>query len=119
MGETYARVAIRGLGKETVEEMQLLVDTGSIYSWLRAETLRSLGVKPRARRVFNTIEGKSIEIEVGDAFVEYDGEAAPTVIVFGLSENAEVLGLHALESLGLEVDPVSCTLRRSGSLLAV
>ncbi len=84
-----------------------------------AHGLRRLGVRPRARRVFNTIEGKSIERDVGDALVEYDGEAAPTAIVFGLSEDAEVLGLHALESLGLEVDPVSRTLRRSGSLLAV
>ncbi len=119
MGEIYARVAIHGVNKDTVEEVQLLADTGSIYSWLRAETLKRLGVKPRGRRVFTTIEGKSIEREVGHALVEYDGEAAPTVVVFGLSEDAEVLGLHALESLGLEVDPVSRTLRRSGSLLAV
>lgn len=119
MGETYANVAIHGVNKDTVEEVQLLVDTDSIYSWIRAEMLRRLGVRPRSRRVFTTIEGKSIERDVGDAFVEHDGEAASTVVVFGLSEDAEVLGLHALESLGLEVDPVSRTLRRSGCLLAV
>ncbi len=119
MGETYARVAIHGVNKDTAEEVQLVVDTGSIYSWIRADTLTKLGVRPRGRRVFTTIEGKSIERDVGDALVEHDGEAAPTVVVFGLSEDAEVLGLHALESLGLEVDPVSRMLRRSGSLLAV
>jgi predicted aspartyl protease len=56
---------------------------------------------------------------VGYAFVEYEGEIAPTVVVFAEEGDESVLGLHALESLGLEVDPVTRQVRRSEALIAL
>ena len=35
-----------------------------------------------------------------------EGERAPTVLVFATEGDANVLGIHALEGLGLEFDPL-------------
>lgn len=44
---------------------------------------------------------------------------APTTVVFAEPGDACVMGLHALKSLGLEVDPITGELRRSEAILAI
>lgn len=51
--------------------------------------------------------------------MEYDGKRATTVVVFGVKKDVEVLGLHALEGLALEVDPITKKLKRAEAILAV
>lgn len=51
--------------------------------------------------------------------VECLGRRATTVVVFALERDSEVLGLHALEGLGLEVDPVTRQLREAEAILAL
>jgi len=41
------------------------------------------------------------------------------VVVFGEPGDAEVLGVHALKGLGLEVDPTTGESRRSKAVLAL
>ncbi|MCD6357773.1 MAG: hypothetical protein DRJ96_06410 [Thermoprotei archaeon] len=104
---------------ERYEELRLLVDTGSTYSWIPREILERLGVKATGRRRFKTISGAVVEREIGYVFVEYGGDIAPTMVVFGEKGDAAVFGLHGMESLGLEVDPTTRQIRRSEALLAV
>jgi predicted aspartyl protease len=120
MGETYIDVKIRASPKDSRFEMlKLLVDTGAIYSWLSARLLKKLGVKPVRKSRFKTIKGDIVAREVGHIFVEYKGEIAPTAVVFAEETDANVFGLHALESLGLEVDPATGQVRKSEALLAL
>lgn len=119
MGETTARLRFRGSRHSEPVTLELLVDTGSTYSWIDARVLSALGVRRTRTRRFRTITGRRVVRDLGDAFVEYRGESAPTAVVFATQRDAHVLGLHALESLGLEVDPVSGRLKRSRSLLAL
>ena len=100
-------------------EAELLVDTGSTYTWLRRERLMELGIRPTGRRRFRMADGRLVEREVGEAVVECLGERATTIVVFGLEGDAEVLGVHALEGLGLQVDPTTGELRRAEAILAV
>lgn len=51
--------------------------------------------------------------------MEHESETAPTVVVFAEEGDESVLGLHALESLGLEVDPVTRQVKRSEALIAL
>jgi len=44
-------------------EVELIVDTGSTYTWIRRERLEAIGVKPSGVRRFRTIEGKTVERE--------------------------------------------------------
>ena len=120
VGETYITVRLRRHpSDERYEELRLLVDTGSTYSWIPREILERLGVKATGRRRFKTISGAVVEREIGYVFVEYGGDIAPTMVVFGEKGDAAVFGLHGMESLGLEVDPTTRQIRRSEALLAV
>jgi len=119
MGETVARFGFRATRRADPVTLQLLVDTGSTFSWIDGRVLKELGVRRVRRWRFRTIEGRQVARDVGDAFVEYHGEAAPTVVVFATRTDEQVLGLHALKGLGLQVDPVSGRLRRARTLLAL
>ena len=56
---------------------------------------------------FKTIEGRIIEKGIGCIFVEYNSEIAPTTVVFGEEKDKMIFGLHDIESLGLEMDPLA------------
>lgn len=119
MGDTYITIKLHGAAGRGAKEVTLLVDTGSAYSWLPKKLLEELGLKPTRRARFKTIEGRVVERDVGHAFVEFEGELAPTVVVFAEEGDASVFGLHGLESLGLEVDPTTRQVRKSEALLAL
>ncbi|MCI4460275.1 MAG: hypothetical protein JHC13_05210 [Acidilobus sp.] len=60
-----------------------------------------------------------MEREVGEAVIECLGERATGVVMFAERNDVEVMGVEALEGLGLEVDPGTRQLKRSESLLAL
>jgi predicted aspartyl protease len=120
MGRTTAAVKICN-PQDTAKcvETELIVDTGSTYTWIKRERLEAIGVKPSKARKFRTIEGKTIEREVGEAVIECLGERAMSIVVFAERDDVEVMGVVALESLALEVDPVTQQLKKAESLLAL
>jgi len=116
LGLTEAEAIIQGpKGNET---LRLLVDTGSLHSWIDAEILQKLGIEPRYTMGFRTITGTRVERQVGFAEVEMLGVKFPCVIVFAQRGDAEVLGATTLENLGLEVDLTTREIRRSEALAA-
>ena len=119
MGEVRVVLRLRAMPTdERYEELELTVDTGSTYSWIPRAVLERLGVEPTRRGRFRTIEGRVVERDIGHVFVEYGGEVAPTTVVFAEPGDACVMGLHALEALGLEVDPTTGQVRKSEALMA-
>jgi len=80
--------------------------------------LEAIGVKPSGVRRFRTIEGKTVEREVSEAVIECLGERVTSIVVFAEKDDVEVMGV-ALESLVLEVDPITKQLKKSESLLAL
>ncbi len=120
MGNTLARVKVCNPRDVTkCLELDLLVDTGSTYTWIKASRLRELGIEPMTRWKFRTIEGRVIEREIGEAVIECMGERATRIIVFAEENDAEVLGVDTLEGLRLEVDPVTRQLKKIEALLAI
>ena len=112
MGLTYARVRIYG-DKGKSQDFNLLVDTGSVFTWIDGSALRELGIQPKAeRKKFRTIEGREISREIGEAPLELDNERATSIIVFGEKGDASVLGVYSLEGLGFEVDPTTTSLKK-------
>jgi len=51
--------------------------------------------------------------------IECLGRRATSIVVFAEEGENEVLGLHELEGLGLEVDPVTRKLRESEAILTL
>ena len=119
LGPTYAKVAICNLDLSAREEIELSVDSGSTYTWVSRSLLEKLGIKSEGKRSFKTIEGRIIKRSIGMGIVECVGRRAPTVLVFAEGKDARVLGVHALEGLGLELDPTTKQLREVEAILAI
>ena len=107
----YVRAGVWNIDcPEDVREVELLADTGAIYTVLPASFLRELGVEPIGRRRFRLANNEVIEREVGIVGIEVQGIRAHTIVVFG-DEDVYLLGVVTLEELGLEVDSISGELR--------
>jgi predicted aspartyl protease len=117
MGETFAEVILRANGKEI--KKRLIVDTGSTFTWIDSRDLRRLRLRPVDKDEFETIEGRIIKRGLCELEIECMGRRTSTWVVFGRKRDSEVLGVHALEGLRVEVDPVRRELRKSGAIKAL
>lgn len=119
MGHTHAKVKVYNHDMPGFREVELLVDTGSTYTWISEDVLGDLEIKPRRVRTFRAIDGRLLKRDVCEAVAKCMGEQATTVVVFARKGDVEILGVHALEGLGLEVDPTTKQLRKTEAVLAV
>jgi predicted aspartyl protease len=101
------------------EHIDLLVDTGSTYTWVSNVILERLNVKAKTTRKFKTIDGRLLERKIGEVLMEHMNEKATRMVVFAEKGDAQVLGVDALEGLGLEVDPITKQLKKAEALLAL
>ena len=97
-------------------EVDGIVDTGAVYSVISASLLDSIGIKPLERRRFLAFGGY-VERDVGAAIVEVMGRRGAVTVIFGEERDVNVLGVTALEALGLEVDVIRGTLKETEQLL--
>ncbi|MEA2074885.1 MAG: aspartyl protease family protein [Euryarchaeota archaeon] len=116
MGHKIVKAKIVGKGEREVE---LLVDTGSTYTWIDKASLKAIGVEKKRKHKFKTIEGKILERNIGEAKINLRDKETSTIVVFAEPEDAKVLGVYALEGLMLEFDPASGKLKPSEIALAV
>jgi len=119
LGHTTAKVTLHSPDTTKSKQIELLVDTGSTYTWISSIILERLNVEAKTARKFKTIDGRLLERKVGEVLIEYMGERATRMVVFADKGDAEVLGVDALEGLGLEVDPITKQLRKAEALLAL
>ncbi len=101
---------------EKIVEIEGIVDTSAVYSVVPRKILEELGIKPIERRRFRAFGGY-VERDIGEVGIELLGRRRTIVVVFGEEHDLTVLGVTALEVLGLEVDPVRGTLREAELLL--
>src|SRR5215510_10122715 len=88
------------------EVVKLLVDSGSVYTWVSSAVLRDLGIQPTERRRLLTIEGRAIDRRAAEILITLEGRTLHTLCVFGEPGDVEVLGAYTLDGFGLGVDPV-------------
>ena len=96
---------------EQERSVELTVDTGAPYSMVPTSLLRALGIEPLERQAFRLANGQEIEREVGLARFAYNGRKGVSKVIFGEETDTRILGVVALEEMGLEVDPVNKELR--------
>ncbi len=113
MGATHVTVTIRNPADlEQAWEGLFLVDTGATDSLVPRQHLEAIGLKPRGQRVYELADGSELRMDVTVGQIEFMGEFVGGTIIFG-DENAEpLLGVTALESVGIEVDPRNQRLKR-------
>ena len=113
MGAVQVTVTIRNPGDRTREWSGLfLVDTGATDSLVPRKHLEAIGVEPIGGRQYELADGSPLVLEVGVAEIEFMGEAVGGTVMFGDNDAEPLLGVTALESVGIEVDPVNQRLKR-------
>ena len=118
MGYVRVNVKVRNPQQRILEaEVELLADTGAIYSIIPSKMLESIKIERRSMRRMRLADGRIIERHLGIAEIEVRGETAHSNVIFGEDEDASVLGVTALEELGLQVDPVTRELKPMELLL--
>jgi predicted aspartyl protease len=92
----------------------VMVDTGSEYTWIPRTVLEQLGVTAVRGERFKTADGRVLEREIGFALIFAGGRASPTIVVFAEEGDLVLLGAIALEGLNLRIDIISKELVPAG-----
>ena len=113
MGVTQVTVTIRNPAEPNKTwEGLFLVDTGAIDSLVPRQHLEAIGLKPKAQRVYELADGSEIKMDITTGDIEFMGEVVGGTIIFGDAKAEPLLGVTALESVGIEVDPRNQRLKR-------
>ena len=113
MGVTHVTVTIRNPADPTLFwEDLFLVDTGATDSLVPRKHLEAIGLKPKGQRVYQLADGSELKMDVTTADIEFMGEIVGGTIIFAEGEAEPILGVTALESVGIEIDPRNQRLKR-------
>ncbi len=112
MGFTRVTIKVENLKEPgRSAEVECLVDTGAIHTMIPRSVLEQVGIQPERQREFTLANGSKITRSMGAAMVRLNGDQTATDVVFGESGDAALLGVVTLESMLLQVDPTSGTLK--------
>jgi len=99
---------------EILELSEVMVDTGSEYTWLPRPVLESLSLEPIRVVRFVTADGREIDRAVCFAHVYAGGTSAPDIVVFAEPGDMVLLGAHSLGGLNVRIDPIGKRLVPAG-----
>jgi len=113
MGLTHVTVRLTATASPNgAYEADFLFDTAATDSLAPASQLRGIGVQPVGSTVYELADGSMHEYPFGLVQIEFMGEVTAGRVIFG-PENAEpILGVTALDSVGITIDPANRTLKR-------
>ena len=113
MGLTYVTTKLHPVvnGKRAYTA-EFLVDTGASDSKAAGKELRRIGIKAVGRMSYELADGKVREFDFGLTTIEFMGEITAGRVIFGPDNCAPILGVTALESVGIVVDAAHKTLKR-------
>jgi clan AA aspartic protease len=93
-------------------ESLFLVDTEATDSLAPADELEALGVRKEGKMSYELADGTVKEYSFGLVRIEFMGETTAGRVIFGIPGSEPILGVTALESVGIMVDPTNRTLKR-------
>jgi clan AA aspartic protease len=93
-------------------EAPFLIDTGAIDSMAPSEELRKAGIRPAGRKTYELADGTQQEYVFGIAQLEFMGEITAGNVIFGPDDAEPLLGVTALESAGITIDPMTQKLKK-------
>jgi len=105
--------------KKGVEIPRLLVDSGSECTWIHADQLKKIGVRPEKKNLtFVTANGRQVTRSIGYAIIRVGENETIDEVVFAEAGDLQLLGARSLEGLNLRVDPRAKKLVSAGPILA-
>lgn len=119
MGLTYVEGTVQAPGRrQRPRRVRFLVDSGAVYSVLRRNDWRALGLKPERELEFVLADGSVLTRGVNECIFELEDRRATSPVVLGETEDEALLGAVTLETLGLMLNPFSRTLQPMRMVLA-
>jgi clan AA aspartic protease len=113
MGLPHVTVRLRNLAAANGGyEADFLVDTGATNSLAPRGELQKIGLKAVGKTVYELANGAVEESDYGLAEITFMGEVTAGRIIFGPDNAEPLLGVTALESVGITIDPANRTLKR-------
>ncbi|MFH1109353.1 MAG: clan AA aspartic protease [Planctomycetota bacterium] len=113
MGLIHVTTSLKTLGQtDGPYEAQFLVDAGATDSLAPSVELRRIGVQPVGRMAYELANGTVQEYPFGLVEIRFMGEITAGRTIFGPDDAEPILGVTALESVGITVDPADRTLKR-------
>ncbi|MFQ5729113.1 MAG: clan AA aspartic protease [Waddliaceae bacterium] len=113
MGVTHVTVTIRNPGDpEKSWEGLFLVDTGAIDSLVPKDRLESIGLQAKAQRTYELADGSEVKMDITTGDIEFMGEIVGGTIICAEPGTEPILGVTALESVGIDIDPRTQKLKR-------
>ena len=113
MGATYVTVRITNPADlEKYWEGLFLVDTRATDTLVPRPHLEAIGLKPKGRRTYQLADGSDLAMDVTTADIGFMGELVGGTVLFGEPDAEPLLGVTALASVGIEVDPLNQQLKR-------
>ena len=113
MGTTHVTVTVKNpAARDRAWRGEFLVDTGAIDSLVPRQYLEAIGIEPIGSRTYEMADGRRLQFDIGLAELELMEETVGGTVVFVDDDVEPLLGLTALESAGIEVDPRNQQLKR-------
>lgn len=108
----HVTVTLRATQKSRKKyEADFLVDTGATDSLAPASELERAGIRRRGRMAYELADGSTAEYDFGLAEIEFMGEITSGRVVFGPDDCEPLLGVTALESVGIVIEPATRRLK--------
>lgn len=113
MGLIHVTVVLKkDLSSRKKYEADFLVDTGATDCMAPSNKLEQAGIRPVGKTSYELADGEIKEYHFGLASIEFMGEITSGRVIFGPRGTEPLLGVTALESVGILVDPAHKTLKR-------
>ena len=113
MGLIRTIVKLRSLGSSNgTYEAEFLVDRGATDSLVPASELTRIGVHPVGKTAYELADGTVHEYSFGLVEIGFMDELTAGRVIFGPDNAEPILGVTALESVGITIDPASPRLKR-------
>jgi clan AA aspartic protease len=93
-------------------ESLFLVDIGATDSLAPSDELEKIGVKQEGKMAYELADGTIREYSFGLVRIEFMGETTAGRVIFAPLGIEPLLGVTALESVGIRVDPTNKTRKR-------
>ena len=101
--------ALIGANREDLHDVELLVDTGSLYTFLTPELASTLGIDLPLTSTVILADQRTKEVPAGVPYLSLEGREGGVLLAV-MDVAMPLLGATALEILGLKVNPVEETL---------
>ena len=106
MGKLTVTIGVGNQQGGQLEDLEVIVDTGSTFTAVPRSLLEKLGVPVRRTAQSRMAHGRTVPVDIGWTVVRVQDQVFATQVTFAEENEPALLGVVTLEDALLAVDPV-------------